>query len=116
MAERDAWIADLADDLLKEMLSTAEAVAAEAAPPEVAYDGRTVSRAEYLEHARVQSLADPTYLQRDLDRMAPASIPFPDGTMGRSLTGLRNFNEKWRAARPDLYAVVDLERASGEGV
>src|SRR5262245_9918804 len=91
VASRDRWIAALADDLLREMLSVAEAVATQMAPPDDAYGGTAVPRAQYVAHARAMSYADPTYLQRDLDRMAPASIPAPDGTMLRSLTGLRNF-------------------------
>lgn len=106
---KEHWIAQVADELLKEMLSVAEAVAAEMAPPADAHDGATVPRAQYLEHARAMSHRDPTYLARDLDAMAPACIPFPDGTMGRSLTGLRNFNEKWAEARPDLHARAVLE-------
>lgn len=112
---KEHWIVAAADELLAELLETAESVAAQLAPPEDAYDGRTVARAQYVAHARAMSLTDPTYLQRDLDRMAPPSIPFPDGTMGRSLTGLRNFNAKWKEARPDLYAAATLAQPPPAG-
>lgn len=112
MANTPSWVHDLADELADEIAATADRVAAELAPPPDAYDGPTVSRAQYLEHARRASLADPTYLQRDYDRMAPVVMTLPDGTPVRAPTGVKNFTEKWRLARPDLY----LAAASREGV
>ena len=103
------WIAEVADELLAEIREVAAAVAAELGPPPDAHDGAQVTTAEYLANAREQSLADPTYMQTDLDAMAPAAITLPDGTMGRSPTGVRNYVEKWREARPDVYAAAMLE-------
>jgi hypothetical protein len=107
---------EIADELRQEILAVAKAVAEEIGPPADAYDGRSVSRADYIAEARAQSYADPNYVQADLDRMAPALIPMPGGVMLRSPTGVKNFIEKWHEARPDLYAHAVLEQLPPRGV
>lgn len=105
----------IADELRQEILAIAQAVAAEVGPPADAYDGQSVSRADYIAEARAQSYENPTYVQEDLDRMAPALIPMPGGVMLRSPTGVKNFIEKWKEARPDLYAHAVLEQPAPRG-
>lgn len=108
MAEH--WIVEVADELYAEILAVADAIAADLAPPVDAYDGRAVPQAQYLEHARAQSLADPTYVQRDLDAMAPVVVTTAGGAALRSPTGVRNFLAKWSEARPDLHAHAVLDQ------
>lgn len=115
MPEHLHWIDEVADELYAEILEVAAAVAEELAPPPDAHDGREVPRGQYIAEARALSYADPTYVQRDLDALAPAAIRLADGTMGRSPTGLRNFIAKWRAARPDLVALAELQTATTGG-
>lgn len=110
MAKTDHWIDEVANELYAEVLTIAAALAEEMAPPPDAYDGRTVTRDQYIEEARAMSYADPTYLQRDLDEMAPPAFALPDGTVARSPTGVRNFLAKWSEARPDLHAHAVLEQ------
>jgi hypothetical protein len=113
----------VATRLRTEAMTNAKAVAASLAPPDKAFDGQVVSRAQYVEQVRTMSLEDeraraagetdpnkPTYLETVLDNMAPAAIPGPNGTMLRAETGLDNFLELMEQARPDLYARVSLEQ------
>jgi hypothetical protein len=107
------WITEVADELYAEILEIADAIAQDLAPPDDAYDGREVPQGQYLAHARAMSLADPTYVQRDLDAMAPVIVTTPDGTPLRSPTGVRNFLAKWSEARPDLHAHAVLTQPPG---
>ena len=103
---RPTWLEDAATTLREEMLANAAAVAERLAPPVSSFDGEEVSRREAIAIARAESYADPTYLARDLERMAPLCIPLPDGRKLRAETGLRNFLAKWAVVRPDLVALL----------
>jgi len=103
---RPTWLEDAATTLREEMLANAAAVAERLAPPVSSFDGEEVSRREAIEIARAESYADPTYLARDLERMAPLCIPLPDGRKLRAETGLKNFLAKWAVVRPDLVALL----------
>lgn len=105
---RPHWLAEVAERLHGELLANAESVAARLAPPAVAADGRDVGERALIEQVRAASYADPTYLAQLLERLAPPAIPLPDGTTLRAQTGLENFVELVREARPDVYAAVML--------
>lgn len=100
----------VAELLRAEVLANAKSVAAALAPPDDAADGKAVPRAQFIEHVRVMSQQDPTYLARLLDQLAPASIPGPGGVQLRAEIGLDNFLELVHEARPDIYVRVMLQQ------
>lgn len=125
---RPHYIKEVAESLLEEMRATAESVAEQLAPPADAFDGRDVQHGRFIEWWQRQSLtelgapasvdpmtgiqipAEPSFMQKELDRLAPKSIPLPDGRMLRAYTGLKNYIALVKEARPDLYAAVgDLD-------
>ena len=109
MAKSVHYTKRIASALRAEQVANARATALALAPPDVTADGRTIPNDQYIENARLRSYEDPTYVQRDLDRMAEPAIQGPDGTMLGAEGGLDFFLEKWQTARPDLYAMAVLE-------
>ena len=103
----------IAKRLYTELQASARAASAKLALPREAHDGSVVSRATFIEAVRTGSEADPTYLAKLLDRMAPPAVTTPEGKMVRSETGLKNFHEVIRDARPDVYLAVMLNPEEG---
>ena len=98
----------IAKRLYTELQASARATSAKLQLPREAHDGSVVTRATFIESVRVGSQEDPTYLAKLLDRMAPPAVTTPEGKMVRSETGLKNFHEAVRDARPDIYLAVML--------
>ena len=100
------YIRQAAAELKQEASDNAKAAAASLAPPDDAHDSVKLSRAQMIALVREQSYADPTYLARKLDEMAPVAATLPGGTPLRAANGVRYFHDLVKEARPDVYAAI----------
>lgn len=106
MAKAKHYTHEIADELMGEIRSAGQDAAKALALPPDGHGNVTLGRKEYADLMRRRVGADPTYVDRIVDRLAPAGATLPDGTPLRSPAGVRNVRALFKEVWPEAYAAV----------
>lgn len=111
----DHYLHELAGELRRTLRENGKAAEQDLALPDDQHAGRDVGHQRMIQDVRLLSQQQPTCLARLLERLAPKGPTLPDGTVLRSETGLKNFHDLVKEARPDVYtAIVLTEHPPGQ--
>lgn len=105
-------ITRIAHELMGEVAANARATAGSMAWPDHMGGTRQISHAEEVRMVREMALADPGYLARKLDEIAPKVIKGPDGQLYRPLRAMVRFEKLVQEALPEVVALHALQEGS----
>lgn len=106
MAKAKHYTHEIADELMGEIRAAGQDTAKALALPADGHGNVTLGRTAYAELMRRRVAAAPTYVDRIVDRLAPAGATLPDGTPLRSPAGVRNVRALIKEVWPEAYAAV----------
>lgn len=92
-----------------EIADNAKSAAQSLAWPDKVAGTQKIAHAEEVRMVREMAQADPGYLLRKLDEMAPKVIKGPDGQMYRPIQGMVRFQQVVKESLPELWAVHALQ-------
>ena len=103
----------MAEELRAGLADQARLVAERIKLPDTAFEGKSLSRAEFVTHVRQQTFTDPAYAGSMLERLAPVVFQLADGRSLRSENGLKNYIALMKEARPDIWLAAQQEESGG---